>query len=125
MYTAWPFNGKVINQSAAVVNAWDGEHDFYRIAAGITTSNLMDVDHIQVAGSAGWCKLGANTVTIAPDGLVSGCECWVKAASVACDPQDQRSITAQMVSLILGPQRVRTVLAYLSPSHTQMLKANA
>ncbi|AOX99178.1 hypothetical protein BJP62_01135 [Jeongeupia sp. USM3] len=115
MYTSWPFNGRVINQSAVAVSAWDGEHDFYRIAAGSTTSNTFDVDHIQTEARAGWCKIGPNTVTVAPDASIHGCECWVKAASEACAPQDQRSLLAQVASVVLGPQRVRVVLAYLSP----------
>ncbi|WP_432720294.1 hypothetical protein R0381_003309 [Jeongeupia wiesaeckerbachi] len=123
-YTAWPFNGRVINQSTAAVEAWDGEHDFYRIAGGQMTSNLRDVDHIRVADSVGWCKLGANVVTVAPGGQVSGCECWVKAASEPCDAQDQHSLMERVASALLGRDRVKTVVAYLSSPHTMLAKAN-
>ncbi|WP_189459073.1 hypothetical protein [Jeongeupia chitinilytica] len=125
LYTAWPFNGRVINQSSAAIEAWDGEHDFYRIAAGEMTSNLQDVDHIRVAGGAGWCKLGANVVTVLPNGLASGCECWVKAASEPCEAQDQRSFVARVASALLGRERVRTVLAYLTSPPTTLARAEA
>ncbi|MBM3115617.1 hypothetical protein [Jeongeupia naejangsanensis] len=123
-YTAWPFNGRVINQSTASVEAWDGEHDFYRIGGGEMTSNLRDVDHIRVADSVGWCKLGANVVTVAPSGQVSGCECWVGAAAEPCEAQDQHSLIERVASALLGRDRVRTVVAYLSSPRTVLAKAS-
>ncbi|GGP23484.1 hypothetical protein [Silvimonas iriomotensis] len=114
MYTAWPFNGRVINHSMQEVKAWDGEHDFYSIRAGMTSSNLYDVDHIQLAGDADWCKLGANTVTVTPDGRMSGCECRVAHAADECAPTEQRSLLSQVASVFFGRQRTDTVLAYLT-----------
>lgn len=121
MYTAWPFNGRVINQSASSVAAWDGEHDFYSIAGGITSSNLYDVDHIRVAGNSNWCKIGANTVTVSPAGRISGCECWVANAADECAPSQRRSIVAQVASLIFGRERTQMVVAYLERAQALML----
>lgn len=120
MYTAWPFNGRVINQSTASIAAWDGEHDFYAIAGGVTSSNLYDVDHIRAAANSNWCKIGANTVTVSPLGHISGCECWVANAADECAPGQQRSVVAQVASLVFGRERTQLMVAYLERAQALM-----
>ncbi|MBM5572667.1 MULTISPECIES: hypothetical protein [Deefgea] len=80
----WPLNGRVINQSPFKVKVWDDQNGFYTIAAGERSSNRKDVDHAQEPTSQRWCKIGARTLIVNPDGSFANCPCYALGAGRAC-----------------------------------------
>lgn len=80
----WPLNGRVINQSAVAVNVWDDNHGFYTVAAGQSSSNNNDIDHVQEPSSRRWCKIDAHSLVVKPDGFFANCPCYALGAGRAC-----------------------------------------
>ena len=80
----WPLNGQIMNQSPFVLNVWDDDHGFYRIPANQTSRNAIDVDHVQEPISQRWCKIGAHTLRVKPDGSFANCPCYALGAGRPC-----------------------------------------
>ncbi|QZA77579.1 hypothetical protein K4H28_15085 [Deefgea tanakiae] len=80
----WPLNGRVINQSPVAVKVWDDDHGFYTIAAGQSSSNNNDIDHVQEPSSQRWCKIDAHSLVVKPDGFFANCPCYALGAGRAC-----------------------------------------
>lgn len=80
----WPLNGRVSNQSPVAVKVWDDDHGFYTIAAGQTSSNSKDIDHVQEPSSQRWCKVGAHHLMVKADGTFANCPCYALAAGRPC-----------------------------------------
>ena len=80
----WPLNGRVINQSSTSVKVWDDDHGYYSIPAGKTSRNANDVDHAQEPLSRRWCKIGAHTLLVKPNGSFANCPCYALGAGRPC-----------------------------------------
>lgn len=80
----WPLNGRVINQSSASVKVWDDDHGYYSVAAGEISSNAKDIDHAQETSSQRWCKIGAHTLVVKPNGSFANCPCYALDAGRPC-----------------------------------------
>ncbi|MCP5103257.1 MAG: DUF4157 domain-containing protein [bacterium] len=80
----WPFNGYVINNSNVDVTVWSDAKGDFTIAANSTSDRFgEDVDHIK--DNAGqWYKIGANTVTVDPNGNITGYSCKVSSKGANC-----------------------------------------
>jgi hypothetical protein len=79
--------GRVNNQLATSVMVWSSDSGVYAIAPASSSKVFEDVDHILVNDQ--WYKIGWNTVTVHPDGTVSGVECKVDGAGKPCPPHNE------------------------------------
>lgn len=84
----WPFNGRVINNSAAAVTVWD-DSGFSSISAFSSSERFSeDIDYIQDKHGQ-WYKIGANTVTVNSDGELFGYKCLALRPGGPCIPGDR------------------------------------
>ncbi|QLI82065.1 hypothetical protein HZU75_11295 [Chitinibacter fontanus] len=72
----WPLNGQIINNSNLIITVWDDDHGNYTLGAQQRSSKALDIDHALEPSTGRWCKLGAHTLIVNPDGRFANCSCY-------------------------------------------------